>query len=130
MLLRERRAADNPHYNAATTPWPVSTTLKGGARGVVRLATGQPLEGVKVQLIAPNHVRTTVFSNAEGRYRFPALQAGSYALRVATPAPFKAYTRDAVSVKGATVLDDIVLELIPSAEGVMLQRTTSHRLTR
>ena len=47
-----------------------------------------------MQLIAPNHVRTTVFTNVEGRYEFPALQAGSYTLRVATPAPFKAYARE------------------------------------
>jgi streptogramin lyase/mono/diheme cytochrome c family protein len=111
----------NPHYNAETTPWPVSMSLKGGARGVVRLVGGRGLEGVKVQLIAPNHVRTTVFTNAEGRYEFPALQTGFYTLRVATPAPFKAYTRDAVSIKGVTTLGDIVLELIPSAEPVILR---------
>jgi hypothetical protein len=83
--------------------------------------SGQSLEGVKVQLIAPNHVRTTVFTNAEGRYEFPALQAGAYTLRVATPAPFVAYTRDAVTVNGAAPLDDIVLDLLPSAEGVVLR---------
>ena len=56
----------SPHYNADTMSWPTATTLKGGVRGAVRMAGGQPLEGVKVQLIAPNHVRTTVFTNAEG----------------------------------------------------------------
>ena len=77
----------NPHYNADTTAWPVSTTLSGGPRGVVRLADGHPLEGIKVQLIAPNHVRTTVFTDVQGGYEFPSLQPGSYTLRIATPAP-------------------------------------------
>ena len=44
----------NPHYVAETSPWPVSNALKGGARGVVRDAGGQLLEGIKVQLIALN----------------------------------------------------------------------------
>ena len=111
----------NPHYNAATTPWPVSTTLKGGAHGLVRLASGRRLEGVKVQLIAPNNVRTTVFTDVDGRYEFPVLQAGSYTLRIATPIPYKAYAREGVSVKGTMALGDIVLELLPSAEPVMLR---------
>src|SRR5437773_6446639 len=111
----------NPHYNADTTPWPVSTTLKGGVRGLIRLKNGRTLEGVKVQLIAPNNVRTTVFTNGEGRYEFPTLQAGSYTLRVPTPIPFKAYAREGVSIKGAMTLEDIVLELLPSAEPVMLR---------
>ncbi|HEY7170593.1 MAG TPA: c-type cytochrome [Vicinamibacterales bacterium] len=111
----------NPHYNAETIAWPVSSGLKGGARGQVRFENGKPLEGIKVQLIAPNHVRTTVFTNAEGRYEFPPLQAGSYILRVATPAPFRAYTRDRVSIKGASPIDDVVLELIPNVEPVILR---------
>src|SRR5262249_28260600 len=73
----------NPHYNAETSAWRVPTGLKGGARGRVRLESGKALEGVKVQLIAPNHVRTTVFTNAEGRYEFPPLQAGAYTFRIA-----------------------------------------------
>jgi len=115
------QAPKSPHYNADTTPWPVSTAVKGGARGLVRLASGRPLEGVKVQLIAPNHVRTTVFTDVEGRYEFPRLQAGSYTLRIPTPMPFKAYMREGVSIREAMALEDIVLELIPSAEPVMLR---------
>ena len=38
----------NPHYNADTTPWPVSTGLKGGARGRVRLESGKPLEATSL----------------------------------------------------------------------------------
>ena len=107
----------NPHYNADTTRWSVSTTLKGGASGVVRAANGSLLEGMKVQLIAPNAVRTTVFTNAEGRYEFPVLQNGTYALRIATPLPYKAYAREGVEIHGANTLGEIVLEPVPRAEG-------------
>jgi streptogramin lyase len=107
----------NPHYQAETRPWPVSGALKGGARGVVRSTSGLMLEGIKVQLIAPNAVRTTVFTGADGGYEFPAMQAGSYTLRVATPAPYKAYVRENVPVNGVAGLKEIVLEPLPSGAG-------------
>src|SRR5262245_9705014 len=105
-------APKSPHYNADTKAWPVSTTLKGGPHGLVRLASGRVVEGVKVQLIAPNNVRTTVFTDVEGRYEFPKLQAGTYTLRIPTPIPFKAYTRESLSIREAMTLEDIVLGLI------------------
>ena len=107
----------NPNYQAEAHRWPVSNALKGGARGNVREASGRLLEGIKVQLIAPNAVRTTVFTDADGRYEFPAMQAGDYTLRIATPAPYKAYARDDVPITGAPTLDEIVLEPIPNAAG-------------
>jgi len=106
----------SPHYKADTTPWPVPSALRGGARGIVRMENGHPLEGIKVQLIAPNAVRTTVFTSGEGQYEFPAMQAGAYTLRIATPAPYLAYVREKVAIKGATTLEDIVLTPIPNAE--------------
>ena len=108
----------SPHYKAETTPWPVSDALRGGARGIVRLANGYPLEGIKVQLIAPNAVRTTVFTGGDGRYEFPALQTGAYTLRIATPLPYQAYVREDVPIAGTTTLDEIVLEPIPSARDI------------
>ncbi len=105
----------NPHYTAETHSWPVTSAVRGGARGVVQLANGHPLEGIKVQLIAPNAVRTTVFTDADGRYEFPALQTGSYTLRIATPLPYKAFVREDVSISGAPTLDPIVVALVPSA---------------
>jgi streptogramin lyase/mono/diheme cytochrome c family protein len=108
---------NNPHYNADTVRWPVPTALKGGPRGVVRAANGHLLEGIKVQMILPNAVRTTVFTNAEGQYEFPALQSGSYTLRIATPLPYKAYAREGVAITGAHTLDDIVLDPVPSPQG-------------
>src|SRR5712691_758669 len=58
--------------------------LLGGPRGVVRLSKGLPLEGVMVQLISQKSaIRTTVYSNDEGRYEFPKLEAGDYTLRIA-----------------------------------------------
>ena len=38
-----------------------------------------------VQLIAPSGVRTTVYTNEDGKYEFPKMQAGSYTLRIANP---------------------------------------------
>jgi streptogramin lyase/mono/diheme cytochrome c family protein len=107
----------NPRYNADKVQWPVQSALKGGTRGTVRAADGRRLEGIKVQLIAPNHVRTTVFTNDQGAYEFPAMKAGSYTLRIATPLPWKAYIRENVSVTGTNALDDIVLEPLPTPQG-------------
>jgi streptogramin lyase len=88
--------------------------LKGGPRGVVRAKGGLLLEGMKVQLIAPNGVRTTVFTDAAGRYEFPVMQTGRYTLRIATPLPYQAYTREGTEIKGANTLDDILLDPVPS----------------
>ena len=102
----------NPWYKAVTNRWSVPTTVSGGARGVVRskVGPGDSPEGIKVQLIAPNGVRTTVYTNEEGYYEFPKMQTGEYTLRIATPLEFKPYRRDGVRIDGATKLDDIVLE--------------------
>src|SRR5215831_10765853 len=52
--------------------------LLGGPHGVVKSANGELLEGIMVQLIAQkNAIRTTVYSNADGRYEFPKLQPGT-----------------------------------------------------
>ena len=50
----------NPAYKAETQKWPVQSGLTGGATGVVRIKSGDSPEGVGVQLVAPNGVRTTV----------------------------------------------------------------------
>lgn len=107
----------NPKYKADANKWPVPAGLWGGAAGEVRSVSGQLLEGIKVQLIAPNGVRMTVFTNAQGRYEFPEMQAGAYTLRIATPAPYKAYRREGVQVAGNTTLEQIVLEPIPNPMG-------------
>ena len=100
---------------SCVTPGP-SQQLLGGARGEVRSVAGNPLEGILVQLIAQNSVRTTVYSNAEGRYEFPQLEAGAYTLRIARPLTFHPYQRDEVQIDGATVLEDIVLEPVSDTE--------------
>ena len=89
----------NPWYraNAQNSPaMPARGNLRGGpkrhrARG--RAATA--LEGIMVQLIAPNAVRTTVTTNQDGQYEFPQLLPGSYTLRIAKPLQFLPYQRDA-----------------------------------
>ncbi len=107
----------NPQYRASAQKWTVQNTLSGGARGRVRTPTGEPIEGVMVQLIAPNGVRTTVYSNADGNYEFPQMQTGAYTLRIASPLEFKLYKKDSARIGGAAKLDDIVLEKISDAKG-------------
>src|SRR5215471_5696327 len=75
--------------------------LTGGAQGVVKSAKGELLEGIMVQLIAKkNAVRTTVYSNADGRYEFPLLDAGTYALRIARPREFHPFVQEGVEIAG------------------------------
>ena len=102
----------NPWYRSETNKWTVQNGLSGGANGTVRVASGDSPEGVMVQLIAPNGVRTTVYTNEDGKYEFPKMQAGAYILRIANPLEFKPYRRDSVQIDGATKLEDIVLERI------------------
>jgi len=106
----------NPQYRASAKKWTVPNTLSGGARGRVRTPTGEPVEGMMVQLIAPNGVRTTVYSDFDGKYEFPEMRTGAYTLRIASPLEFKPYTRGAVQIDGAAKLDDIVLENISDAK--------------
>jgi streptogramin lyase/mono/diheme cytochrome c family protein len=108
----------NPWYRAETHKWPVQSGLSGGATGVVRIASGDSPQGVGVQLVAPNGVRTTVYADGSGKFEFPKMQAGSYTLRIATPVPFKPYRRDSVSIDGATKLDDIVLERVADSDNL------------
>jgi streptogramin lyase/mono/diheme cytochrome c family protein len=109
----------NQQYRASTQNWSVPAKLSGGPTGSVKSTGGDPLEGIMVQVIAPNGVRTTVYSNAAGNYQFPALQTGAYTLRIATPLEFKPYTRGSVPVDGATKFDDIVREKISDARGAI-----------
>src|SRR5437762_2386714 len=108
----------NPWYRAQTNKWPVQSGLNGGATGVIRVKSGDSPEGVGIQLIAPNGVRTTVYTDGAGKFEFPKMQAGSYTLRIATPVPFKPYRRDSVSIEGATKLGEIVLERIAESDNL------------
>jgi streptogramin lyase/mono/diheme cytochrome c family protein len=108
----------NPAYKAETQKWPVQSSLNGGATGVVRIKSGDSPEGVAVQLVAPSGVRTTVYTNAAGKFEFPKMQAGSYTLRIATPVPFKPYRRDSVSIDGTTKFEDIVLERVADSDNL------------
>ena len=93
--------------------------LAGGAHGFVAMEGGDPLEGIAVQLIADsNAVRTTVYSDAEGAFRFPELPPGTYTLRVARPLEFKPFQMGSVRIDGATQLDPIVLQRVDPIEGL------------
>ena len=108
----------NPWYRAETHKWQVPSSLAGGPTGMVRIKSGDSPEGVGIQMVAPNGVRTTVYADAGGKFEFPKMQAGSYTLRVPTPVPFKPYRRDGVSINGAAKLDDIVLERVSATDNL------------
>ncbi|MEA2989006.1 MAG: hypothetical protein QOG83_1717 [Alphaproteobacteria bacterium] len=94
-----------------------SHPLLGGPSGVVKSAKGDLLEGMMVQLIAgQTAIRTTVYSNADGRYEFPKLDAGTYTLRISQPREYQPYVKEKVEISGATAFDDIVLSRITNAE--------------
>ncbi|OFW39073.1 MAG: hypothetical protein A3J28_06630 [Acidobacteria bacterium RIFCSPLOWO2_12_FULL_60_22] len=91
--------------------------LLGGPRGAVRASTGAPLEGIMVQFVSEKSaVRTTVYSNEDGRFEFPKMDAGLYTLRIARPLEFKPYRKDSLQIDGATQLEEIVLERITDSE--------------
>jgi len=128
----ETRPPANPWYraNAQNSPaMPERGNLRGGPHGLVRGAEGELLEGIMVQLIAPNAVRTTVYTNDEGLFEFPRLLPGTYTLRIAKPLQFLPYQRDAMQVADGMKLDDIVLQrrsktdFLPADDDVLPQLT-------
>src|SRR5215468_2883865 len=107
----------------------------GGPQGLVKSAKGELLEGIMVQLIAnKNAVRTTVYSDGDGRYEFPVLDAGAYTLRIARPREFHPFVKEGVEIKGATPLPDILLnyvtdqDTLPPLPEIMAQMTGSEWL--
>jgi virginiamycin B lyase len=109
--------------------------LLGGPRGIVKSSKGDLLEGMMVQLVSQkNAIRTTVYTDADGRYEFPKLDAGSYTLRVAQPRDYRPYVKEKVEISGASQLDEIVLtritngELLPHTPEIAAQMTGSEWL--
>jgi len=119
----------NPWYRAETQKWSVSTALSGGPQGIIRTPGGEVPEGIMVQLIAPNGVRTTVYADESGKYEFPPMQAGLYTLRIARPLEYKPYRRDSVRIDGAARLEDIVLERISNSEFLPPTRDVESQLS-
>jgi virginiamycin B lyase len=102
---------------AGSPPAQADTRLQGGPKGVVKSSKGEVLEGMMVQLIAQkNAVRTTVYTNADGRYEFPALDAGRYTLRIALPREFKPFVKEQVEIKGADAPADITLDYVTDSD--------------
>ena len=106
----------NPRYvvSAGTAAaGQVSRALRGGPWGTVRSSGGVALEGIGIQLVsAKTATRSTVYTDENGRYEFPALEPGSYTLRVTRPLEFRPYQKDAITVRSADRLDDIVLRRV------------------
>src|SRR5213078_1148365 len=69
-----------------------------------------------VQLIAQkNAIRTTVYSNADGRYEFPKLEPGTYTLRIARPREFHPFVKEKVEINGSPELPAIALTRVTNA---------------
>ena len=109
--------------------------LLGGPKGAVKNDQGVALEGIGVQLISDKtNIRTTVYSNNDGRYEFPKLESGTYTLRVALPREFQPFVKKGVPISGPTAFDDISLtrvtklELLPPTKEIMAQMTGSEWL--
>jgi virginiamycin B lyase len=103
--------------SAGAPPAQAEARLQGGPKGIVKSSKGEQLEGMMVQLIAKkNAVRTTVYTNADGRYEFPAIEAGSYTLRIALPREFKPFVKEQVEIKGADALADITLDYVTDSD--------------
>src|SRR6266849_626106 len=111
----------------AAPPGQAQGPLLGGPKGVVKSAKGDLLEGMMVQLIAQKTaIRTTVYSNADGRYEFPKLEPGTYTLRIAQPREFHPYVKENVTIDGATPLPGG--ELLPHLPEIAAQMTGSEWL--
>ncbi len=93
-------------------------SLLGGPKGLVRTTTGILPEGIMVQLIAAdNNIRTTVYTNGEGRYEFPKLERGVYTLRIALPREYKPYVKESLQIEGGTQqLEEITLERVTTSD--------------
>ena len=112
-----------------------SHKLLGGPTGIVKSTTGDMLEGMMVQLISKKTaIRTTVYSDADGRYEFPKLDPGTYTLRIALPREYQPFAKEAVELKGSDKLEDITLkrvsplELLPPSKEIAAQMTGSEWL--
>jgi virginiamycin B lyase len=107
----------------------------GGPKGLVKNDQGVPLEGMGVQLISDKTaIRTTVYSNQDGRYEFPKLEPGTYTFRIALPREYQPFVKEKVAINGATAMDDIQLtrvtkmELLPPTREIEAQITGSEWL--
>ena len=107
-----------------------ASNMLGGAKGAVKASTGEPLEGIMVQLISKEtNIRTTVYSDRDGHYEFPKLNPGQYTLRIARPREFQPFVKENVTINGSPGLDDITLtrvtklELLPPTRDIAAQMT-------
>src|SRR5258708_20850797 len=102
----------------------------GGPKGLVKNDQGVPLEGMGVQLISDRSaIRTTVYSNQDGRYEFPKLESGTYTFRIALPREYQPFVKEKVAINGATAMDDIQLTLVTKLELLPPTRAIEAQIT-
>ncbi|OFW13786.1 MAG: hypothetical protein A3F70_18880 [Acidobacteria bacterium RIFCSPLOWO2_12_FULL_67_14] len=105
------------HVVAAQGGSTASPALRGGPWGMVKTSAGVAVDGLMVQLISKaSSIRTTVYTDEVGRFEFPPLAAGEYALRIPRPLEFHPYVKEGVRINGAARIDDIVVQRITESE--------------
>src|SRR5215470_14388356 len=83
---------------AAVVSVPALAQTTGSIEGTLTDSSGSPLPGASVEIKSPSLLGTrTAVTNADGRYRFPAIPPGTYSL-TATLSGFKKVERTGVKV--------------------------------
>ncbi len=98
-------------------------SMQGVLSGVVRDAHGTPQLGAAVELLTPSAGEVAVaLTDVRGRYRFPAISAGRYALKV-TAAAFLPTLRENLHLRGGQVVVNLTLNtLFEAAQWIPAQR--------
>lgn len=106
---------------ASALLWPIAAAAQeqsGGIQGVVKDASGGVLPGVTVEARSPQVVGvTTVVTDAQGVYRFPALPPGAYTI-TATLQGFAPSKNEAVLALGQLLTIDVALKVATVTETV------------
>lgn len=114
------------------------TSQRGGPFGVVTTETKgveHSVDGLMVQLISHDTgIRTTVYTDKEGKFEFPEMRSGDYVLRIPRPLSFERYEVDPIRIDGSTRIPDIHVvrvsdtEFLPPRQDILDQLTGSEWL--
>ena len=121
-------------------PLPVTGQEQTGAiHGTIRDTTGAVLPGATVEARSPTAVGVnTAVSDAEGRYRFPALPPGTYTVTAAAFVTFRSAKVDNAALAiGQLLTIDLTLDpasvsedLLVTSESPLIDTTTECHPTR
>lgn len=103
----------NTNYQFRTT-FAVANTVSGV---VTESAGGGAIEGATVALLSGNNAVATATTDAEGKYSFAAVAAGTYSLKIASGAHYTRVYENAVTVAAGDPITAPVAELDKSVFG-------------